>query len=154
MSEANALLTEIYSKNGVEFHFPEFWEFIEEKTENELTITINSPETSFWILKLFSDGVDPEEVIATAEEAFLDEYDDVDSEIVEETISQRESVGRDLGFSCQDLTNSVSLRAFRTGQFTVFIYYQGTDHELEETLPILNGMLKSVRCTGDDMIFG
>ena len=35
MCEANSLLAEVYRNNGIEFHYPDFWELIEEKTENE-----------------------------------------------------------------------------------------------------------------------
>ncbi len=153
MCEANSLLAEVYKKNGIEFQYPDFWELMEEKTENELTISINSPDTSFWSLTLIDDGVEPNEVINTAEETFQAEYDDIEAESVEDRISHRDCVARDLNFSCQDLINSVFLRAFRTGQFTVFIYYQATDHELKESLPLLKGISSSLRCAGDETIF-
>lgn len=153
MTEANALLTEFYNKHGIQFYFPDFWELNEEKSENELTISINSPETSFWCIRLFDDPIEPEEIIETAVIAFQEEYEDVDCEDAEETICNRQAVGRDLGFSCQDLTNSVFLRSFRTGDCTILVYYQGTDHELKETLPILQGITSSLKCSGDELIF-
>lgn len=154
MSEINSLLTEVYNNNGIEFRYPDFWELIEEKSENELTININSPETSFWSLTLYYDGIDPEAVMKTALDAFESEYENLDQELADDTICQRKCLGYDLNFICHDLTNSVFLRTFRTAGFTVFLYYQATDDELDESHPLFKGICTSLKCEDDHLIFG
>ena len=56
-------MDEIYSAHGVQFRFPSFWEVSEESAGSELTITVCSPETSFWSLTLIRDKPRPEDVI-------------------------------------------------------------------------------------------
>ena len=140
----------LYDSNGVRFRFPERWELHEQRSDNQLSITVSSPETSFWTLSLFFDALPEDELMETALDAFREEYEELDIYPVAEIICHRESIARDLEFVCLELINSAFLRAFRTNHFTALILFQGTDYELEMTRDRLENISLSLQCEGDD----
>jgi len=144
---------ETYEGHGVRFQYPGFWELSEERGEGEVTLTVNSGETSFWSLSLYQESPDPKELIETALETYEEIYNEIDIYPADAQLCQRETVARDIDFVYLELINGVRLRAFRTGAFTALLIYQGTDFELKETLPLLEGISKSLTCDGDDLIF-
>lgn len=144
---------ETYHSHGVRFRYPADWELIEQSQDNELSITVASPETSFWSLTLLSDGPSPERIMDSAVVAFEDEYEELDIYNSEASICDRRSVARDVEFVCLELVNSAFLRAFRLGERSALVLYQGTDHELEETLEILEGISSSLHCEEDESLF-
>ena len=141
----------IYESNGVRFRFPEHWELHEEHSNNQISITVSSPETSFWTLSLFFNSMQEHELMESALDAFREEYKELDIYPVAETLCHRESIARDLEFVCLELINSAFLRAFRTNHFTALILYQGTDHELEMTREQLEKISLSLQCEGDEL---
>ena len=102
----------IYDSNGVRFRFPKHWELHEEHSDNQLSITVSSPGTSFWSLLIFFDALSMEELMETALDTFREEYEELDVYPVVETICQRESIARELEFVCLEMINSAFLRAF------------------------------------------
>ena len=144
----------IYDSNGVRFRFPQHWKIHEEHSDNQLSITVSSPKTSFWTLSLFFDSLPEDELMETALDAFREEYEELDIYPVAETICHRESLARDLDFFCFELMNSAFLRAFETDSFTALILYQGTDHELEMTRAQLEKISLSMHYEGDELDFG
>jgi len=138
-----------YHAHGVQFRFPSSWELSEQSRGNEAAITVESPETSFWSLWLFFDCPTPQRVLETAVSALEQDYDEIDVYPVEARMCRRESLARDVEFVCLELINSAFLRAFQTDDFTALVFYQGTDHELERTRPILEGICKSLQWDGD-----
>jgi hypothetical protein len=143
-----------YDSNGVRFRFPEHWELHEDRSDDQLSITVSSPETSFWTLSLFFNPLQEDELMETALDAFRKEYQELDIYPVTETICDRESVARDLEFVCLELINSAFLRTFQTDHFTALILYQGTDIELEMTRKQLENISLSLQCEGDELEFG
>lgn len=141
-------MDELYRSHGVKFRFPGDWALNEQRTgSEEVTVTVSSPETSFWSLSLYFDRPDPEALIETAVDAFRDEYDELDDYPVECRVCRRPATGRDLEFVCLELINSAFLRAFRTPRFSALVLYQGTDHELADTREILEGITASLQYT-------
>jgi hypothetical protein len=147
-------MLEQYAGHGVRFRYPRSWDLQEQPAESGVTVSVNSPETSFWTLTVDLDGSDPRELIQAAVGAFRDEYAELDVYPVETEICHRAAVGRDLEFVCLDMLNTACLRSFRTGRFTVFILYQGCDAELDETRPVLDAITHSLACDGDAELFG
>jgi len=143
-------LFEKYDDHGVQFSYPGHWELSEQESENEVSVSVTSAETSFWALTLFFDGPDPEYVIKSALETFRDEYDEFDVYETKSKLSGHECVSRDLEFVCLELINSVFLRAFRADKFTAFVMYQGTDQELEQTRTIMDAICASLKCVEED----
>jgi hypothetical protein len=141
---------EFYEGHGVRFGYPAYWELTEQEDEEAISITVASPETSFWSISLFQDGPPPQRVLDSAVEAFREEYAEVDVYASAARTGQRPGVARDLDFVCFELINSAFLRAFQTERFTVLVLYQGFDGELEMTRPLLEAISASLTFAGED----
>lgn len=137
-------MAETYQSHGIRFEYPEDWELSETTGDRETTITVESPETSFWSLSLYFGGTSPEAVIDTAVAALEETYDEVDVYPSNTRVADRDAVARDVEFVCFELINSAFLRAFQTDEFTALVYYQGTDHELASVRPVLESISASL----------
>jgi hypothetical protein len=137
-------VNEIYQSHGVQFEYPEDWELTETRDDTEIMITVQSPDTSFWLLTLVEDRPDPERLAEAALAAFREEYDDLDVYPVEETGDASAIGAWDLEFRCLEVYNSAWIRTFQTDFFSALILYQSSDKELDETRGILQGMTASL----------
>lgn len=146
-------LQEEYIGHGIRFQFPPDWKLQEQSSGNGVMISVHSPGASFWSVSLEFEGPEPEHVLQQATDVFKEEYPELDSYPVEETLCHRTSPGRDIEFVCLDLLNTACLRSFRTGEFTVLVLYQGSDDELEETRDTLDAMTETLRVDGDELLF-
>lgn len=147
--EVNASITD-YENHGIRFQFPSNWALAEQSTDEETTISVQSDGTSFWMLMLFKRRPDPEEVLETAVKAFVQDYEDVDVVSAVGSLCGLPSLGRELDFVCYDLVNSATIRVFQTGELTIMVLFQGTDHELKVTGTPLKAITASLRCDDDD----
>jgi hypothetical protein len=143
-------MDEIYVGHGVRFRYPDDWDLSEQQTVNEVTVTVSSRETSFWSLTLFFDRPQPEQVLQTAMDALRDEYEDIDVYPVETALCRISNLSRDVEFVCFELINSAFLREYRTARFTALVLYQATDHELQETRSVLEGISNTLQCDFDE----
>ena len=141
----------VYHANGVSFRFPPEWNLSEERSDFEIAISVDSPETSFWSLTLFSDRPSPTQVIEAALDAYRQEYDEIDIYPGESQFLSRDTIGRDVEFLYLEMVNSVFLRAFQTEQFTALVLLQGTDPELRETRPTLEAICQSLQFDSDHL---
>ncbi len=143
-------MEEIYEGHGIRFRYPAYWEITEQQDDEAISITVASPDTSFWSISLFHDGPSPREVLESAIEAFREEYAEVDVYASSARMGERAGVARDVDFVCFELINSAYLRSFQTEQFTVLVLYQGFDAELEMTRPLLEAISASLAFAGDE----
>jgi hypothetical protein len=143
-------MDELYEGNGIRFRYPAWWELVEQDDGEATSITVASPDTSFWSISLFRGSPSPQDVVASAVEAFREEYDEVDVYPCDETMGNRPGVARDVDFVCFELINSAFLRSFQTDRFTVLVLYQGFDGELAETRPLLEAISASLTLDGED----
>jgi hypothetical protein len=143
-------MEEIYEGHGISFRYPVYWELTEQVDDEAISITVASPETSFWSISLFQDGPSPQEVLESAVEALQEEYAEADIYPSTARIGKRVGVARDVDFVCFELINSAFLRAFQTERFTVLVLYQGFDGELETTRPLLEAISTSLAFAGED----
>ena len=138
-------LLETYRSHGVEFTYPEHWELAEDREGEQLSVSVSSPGTSFWLLSLFFDRPAPDQLIESALQAYREEYDELDVYPAAKRLGSYDCIGRDVQFVCLELINSASLCALQNGGVTALVLYQGTDHELEETRPILEAISSSLQ---------
>lgn len=143
-------MEEIYEGHGIRFRYPVYWEVTEQEDDEATSITVASPDTSFWSISLFHDAPSPQEVLESALEAFREEYAEADVYSSTERIGDRAGVVRDLDFVCFELINSAFLRSFQTERYTVLVLYQGFDGELETTRPMLEAISASLAFAGED----
>jgi hypothetical protein len=142
-------MEETYEGNGIRFRYPGYWEIVEQTGDESTSITVASPETSFWSVSLFRDFPSPQQLIASAIEAFREEYDEVDVYPSADILGDRPGLAQDVDFVCFELINSAYLRAFQTDRFTVLVLYQGFDGELAETRPLLEAISASLTLDGE-----
>ena len=148
-------MTQVYQNHGVRFVYPDDWTIAEEAGDGAVSLTVSSPETSFWSMWLLSDRPDPPTMLASAIDVFEDEYDNVDLYRTEGEICEYPALNCDVEFVSMELINSAFVRAFRTGRFSVLILFQGTDHELKQTRAELDAITDSLVCDlGDDLLLG
>jgi hypothetical protein len=102
------------------------------------------------LVSLFPEGPSPEQVIASAVEAFREEYDEVDVYPSDETMGDHPGAALDVDFVCFELINSAFLRSFQTDRLTVLVLYQGFDGELAETRPLLEAISASLALEAED----
>jgi hypothetical protein len=143
-------MDETYEGNGIRFRYPASWELVELEDGESTSITVASPETSFWSISLFRELPSPQQVVASAVEAFREEYDEVDVYPCEEKLGNRAGAARDVDFVCFELINSAFLRSFQTDRFTVLVLYQGFDGELAEMRPLLEAISASLTLEGEE----
>lgn len=137
-------MNRVFEGHGIRFEYPEDWILHEQSTPEEVSITINSPETSFWSLTLLLDRPDPYRVIETVIDTLREEYSDVDIYSSEDRLGDLRTVARDVDFVCHELIGSAFVRAAVIPGFTLLVLYQGADFELEETQSILERVSKSL----------
>ena len=129
--------------HGVEFSFPDFWEFSEEEADNgDVALTVAAVGTCFWTLRILRSSPSPDDVIRSCIDAFAEEYGEIDDYPATCRIAGEAAIGRELEFICLELVNSVGLYSVRTRRFTLLVWWQGTDHELLEVRPLLEQMTR------------
>ncbi|MCA9064459.1 MAG: hypothetical protein KDA96_15415 [Planctomycetaceae bacterium] len=135
-----------YQNHGVIFDYPGFWKLHEEQDDSgEILITVAVDETAFWMLRILPACPPPSEVVHTCVAAFEDEYEDVEHTHEHAQLAQMPASASEVSFSCHDLLNTAWLSAVRISDFTVLVWWQGTDHELEEHRRVFEFMTASVR---------
>lgn len=137
-----------FVNHGIRFQYPSEWELSEQSKPGEVSISVSSPRTAFWTVSLFYDRPEPQEIIETVLAAFHEEYDELDDYPARARLCQHKTVARDIEFVCLELLNSAWARSFRTEDYTVLVLYQASDVDLEETLPAMEAITRSLKCTG------
>ena len=134
---------------GIRFRYPDDWRLSEEIGEDEVSITVSSPESAFWSATVMRRRPEPEDVLQTVLDVFRDEYDELDIEESQTRLANRDVPAADIDFVCLEMTNSAHLRAFRTGQFTVLVLYQSTDADMQDHKDTLEAISDSLLCESD-----
>ncbi len=134
-----------YAKHGVQFSYPDIWEIDEQLDGTDIVITVSSVGTCFWTLRILHGSPPPPQAVESCVEAFKDEYEDVEVTEPDCAVAEMPAYSRDLEFVCMELTNTAALRSVRTTDFTLLVWWQGTDHELEECRVMLDHMTDSIR---------
>ena len=58
-------MNRVYESHGVRFEYPKDWILHEQAGHDEVSITVNSPETSFWSLTLLFHRPEPDRAAQT-----------------------------------------------------------------------------------------
>lgn len=134
-----------YSKHGLSFSYPDIWELHEESEGTDITISLAPCATSFWTLRIMHECPPPPQVVESCVAAFKEEYDEAEESESKVIVSGMPAYSREIEFVCLELTNSVGLASVRTSDFTILVWWQGTDQELKEFRPIFDHMTRSIQ---------
>lgn len=136
--------TKTYQSHGIQFDYPADWVISEEKSPEEMTVTVTDEELSFWTLSIYWERPDPQTLLQTAIELFRTDYTEIDIDPTEAELCLQPAEAYDIDFICFDFVNNVSLRALRTTQATLFVLAQTGGHTLDITRPILEEITDSL----------
>src|SRR3954453_20032875 len=144
-------MTEIYDDHGIRFEYPGDWE-LEVTDDGPLTtVAIQAPGGLAFALVTTDDSCPaPAEGADQALEALREEYPVLDAAPALETINGHRAVGHDVEFFTLDMTNSCTIRCFRTPRRTVLLFGQWSDLVAEEFEASLGAVLRSFEETDEE----
>ena len=121
-------MTGIYEDRGIRFEYPGDWE-LEVTDEGPLTtVAVQAPGGLAFALVTVDDSCPaPADVADQALEALREEYPVLDAVPALEAINGYRAVGHDVEFISLDMTNSCTIRCFRTSRRTVLLFGQWSD---------------------------
>ena len=134
-----------FEQQGVRFQYPENWRLEKEESESGWTVTVQSPNTAFFLLSYDEDMPSPEQVLETTLDALRSDYPDLEVYDRMETVAGQPAVGHDIQFTSLDLTNTCWTRSFYTDNATVLVMCQTSDLDLEESEPVLKAISASLQ---------
>ena len=146
----------VFNRFGIHFQYPENWTLeTDDATPGRQVVSLYSPGGAFWTVALTTAADEPIELAEAALEILQREYDELDSEPVEETVAGVDLVGFDVNFYCLDLTNTAWIRAgikTSTGGATgdeptpmrYLILCQAEDREFDQISPVFRAMTISL----------
>jgi hypothetical protein len=144
------MTTEIYDDRGIRFEYPNDWE-LEVTDDGPLTtVAVQAPGGLAFALVTMDDNCPaPAEVADQALEALREEYPVLDAVPALETINGHRAVGHDVEFFSLDMTNSCTIRSFRTPRRTVLLFGQWSDLVGAESESNLAAVRRSFQETDD-----
>ena len=141
----------VFEGHGIRFEYPEDWILHEQSSPEEITLTVQSPDSSFWSLTLIKDRPDPRRVLDTILDTFREEYSEIDVYPSEVRLGDQPTESCELDFVCHELIGSAFLRAVAAPDFTLVVLYQGADLELDNTQPLMEKINNSLTWDADDL---
>jgi hypothetical protein len=137
----------IFDKLGIRFLYPENWQLDEsEALAGNQLVSVYSPGGSFWSVMIHPPSTAPATLAAAALKAMRQQYDELDSEEVRETVGGHDLVGYDMNFYCLDLTNTARVRSYRTPDAAYVVFCQADDREFAEIEEVFRAITMSLIC--------
>jgi len=134
-----------FRKLGISFQYPDNWALDEEDAlAGRRSVTVCSPGGAFWSVSVHPRSTDPAMLAKAAVDAMKAEYDDLETEEIQETIAGRQTIGYDLSFYCLDLTSTASVRCIRTDRATYTVFCQAEDREYDKVRAVFLAMTTSL----------
>jgi len=137
-------MTAQFAEGGIRFRYPQSWRLEREDNQEGWTVTVQSPDTAFFMLCLREDEPETDQVTETALEALREDYPDLEADECVDSLAGRPAVGYDVRFFSLDLTNTCWMRSFYSAQGTVLVMWQSNDLELEDAEPVLRAICASL----------
>jgi hypothetical protein len=136
-------MTSKYDHHGIRFQYPENWT-LDDSEEGDFSLTVYSPEGSFWSVMWRELTVDPHDLAIEALQALKKEYAETESEPVNEELAGFEVAGFDINFYYVDLSNTALIRYFRTPTASCVVLCQAEDHDFPKTEAVFQAMTLSL----------
>ena len=135
----------LFHEAGVRFQYPESWQLTRDDVDGGWTVSVQSPDTAFFMLT-FDEGMPDTDVVAeTVLEALRAEYPDLEAEDALESLAGQPALGHNVRFFSLDLTNIACTRCFYSDTATILVMWQANDLELDQVEPIFKAMCASLR---------
>jgi hypothetical protein len=135
----------VFQANGIRFQYPDSWQLTREDAETGWTVSVESPETAFFMLT-FDDQMPEVGLVAqTVLDALRADYPDLEAEDAVESIAGQPALGHDIRFFSLDLTNTCRTRSFYSDAGTILVMWQTNDLELDDVEPVFRAICASLR---------
>jgi|SRR5579871_2809660 len=133
-----------FSESGVSFQYPENWKLEREEIENGWLVTVQSPDTAFFMICRRTDNPTSKALAQEALDDLRESYPELEAEAASSKVAERSAGGFDVRFFYLDLTNSAWLRTFRAGGATLLVLWQTNDLEMDGNEPVLRAIGQSL----------
>lgn len=138
----------LYDDHGVRFRYPTDWELEVTDDGPVATVAFQSPSgLAFAMVTLDATRPEPDAIADEALEAMREEYPTIEATPARDTIGGHPAVGHDAEFFTLDMTNSCSIRAFRSPRRTALVFGQWSDLEGEGPEALLRAVWSSLEET-------
>jgi hypothetical protein len=134
-----------FSEAGISFQYPENWKLERAEIDGGWLVSLQSPDTSFFMLCCRNDCPPSEELTKEALNDLRESYPELEAEPGSTMIAGRLAHGHDVSFFLFDLTNSAWTRAFRTPKATILVMWQINDLEMDQYGPVMRAVVASVK---------
>lgn len=135
----------VYDKLGIHFQYPDSWRLDEtEALAGENSVAVYSPGGAFWSVMIHAPHQELQALADAALETMKGVYDELDAEVVRETVLGVELLGYDMNFYCLDLTNTALVRACMTPGGAYLILCQADDREFEQVAGVFQAITHSL----------
>jgi hypothetical protein len=135
----------VFDRFGVRFLYPENWSLNDlELDEWPRSVTLQSPQSSFWSLHVYPPGHEPGGVVDELVDSIRDEFHDLEVLPAEETFGDTDAAGVDVAFFYLDLLVEAKIRHVRTPSATLVWHYQAESREFEEMEPVFQAIAVSM----------
>jgi hypothetical protein len=138
-----------FEEDGIRFQYPENWRLEREENETGWTVTVQSPDTAFFLVSFDGDAPEPQQMAQTTLEALREEYPNLEADACVETVAGQPAVGHDIQFFSLDLTNTCWTRSFSSDRGTILVMWEVNDLELEAIEPVLRAITASLEVEED-----
>ncbi len=135
----------VFEEDGIRFQYPDSWKLTREDADTGWTVSVQSPDTAFFLIAFDKTMPEVGEVAETVLQALRADYPDLEAEEAVESVSKQPALGHDITFFSLDLTNTCCTRAFYSDAGTVLLMWQANDLELDAAEPIFKAMRASLR---------
>lgn len=133
-----------FDRLGLTFDHPDNWTVdVDDANGLQAAVTAYAPDGGFWSVSAHAPGGPAADLAAAVVEEMRSQYQELDSEAVEEGVGGRILRGFDLNFYCLDLTNTAQVRTLETPDAVYLLLCQAEDREWEETAPVFAAMTAS-----------
>jgi hypothetical protein len=134
----------IFEEDGIRFQYPDTWQLSREEADGGWTVSVQSPNTAFFLLTFDENMPDIDQVTATVLDALKTDYPELEAEDALESIAGQPAMGHNIRFFSFDLTNTCCTRSFYSDTGTILVMWQANDLELDAVEPIFKAMLASL----------
>ncbi len=134
-----------YRNFGIQFTYPEDWSLIDEDASGwPRRVSVQSPHTAYWELQIYPAEYSPVALTQKALDVFREEYADLDSQPVSESVDHHQIVGYDLDFLCLDFVVTCQVRSLSLGGQTLLLICQAESREYEEQREVFEAITRSL----------
>ena len=135
----------LYDHAPLRFQYPENWEIIDEDSQNwPHTVTVQSPDGSFWSLYAYPLSRASEGLVEDALQSLRAEYPELEATAVSELLDDVELTGFDVYFYCLDFLITAQIRCGKVGNYLYLMMAQAEDREFGRIGVVFRAMLTSL----------